>query len=245
MKCAFLMNDVDDETADREEESSDEERDNEDDFQYWTPQPLKFEGWLGCACHQLQLVVCDGYQELMHYRRVQAAFSKAKSICSLSRKSSHFCYALTAKIPVPNETRWFSYLRLHEHILKHFHNINDALGVVNRLELVLSSTDKENLTQVVQVMQYLAEATDLLQASNQPTSGRVILVIDSLENALKTTERSTPAINALCERLPLTFLIQVSTKLLQRLIHRLSLHLQTILLPQSTSYFCLQQSKRK
>ena len=50
-------------------------------------------------------------------------------------------------------------------------------------------------------MQYLAEATDLLEASNQPTSGRVILVIDSLENALKTTERSTPAINALCERL--------------------------------------------
>ena len=201
MKCAFLMNDVDDETVDREEESSDEESDNVDDYQYWTPQPLKFEGWLGCACHQLQLVVRDGYQELMYYRRVQAVFSKAKSICSLSWKSSHFCYALTANIPVPNETRWNSYLRLHEHILKHFHNINDALGVVNRLELVLSSTDKENLTQVVQVMQYLAEATDLLQASNQPTSGRVILIIDSLENTLKTTERSTPAINALCEHL--------------------------------------------
>ena len=106
-------------------------------------------------------------------------------------------------------------MRLHEHILKHFCNINDALGVVNRLELVLSSTDKENLTKVVQVVQYLAEATDLLQTSNQPTSGCVIVVIDSLENALKTTEQSTPAINALCEHLyfmdcssvSLTFLI--------------------------------------
>ena len=83
------MNDIDDETADREE-SSDEESDNQDDFQYWTPQPLKFKGWLGCACHQLQLVVHDRYQELMHNCKVQAAFSKAKSICSLSLKSSHF-----------------------------------------------------------------------------------------------------------------------------------------------------------
>lgn len=45
------MND-DDETADRKEESSDEESDNRDDFQYWTPQPLKFKGWLSCVCHQ-------------------------------------------------------------------------------------------------------------------------------------------------------------------------------------------------
>ena len=204
MKCAFLMSDVSDET-DEEELSNDEESDSDEShsLHYWTPQQLKFEGWLGCACHTLQLVIHDGYQELTSYRRVQAAFSKAKAICTLSRKSSHFSYALNAKIPVPNETRWNSYLRLHEHILKHFDDINDALATenVNRLELVLSSTDKENLTRVVEIMQYFAEGTDILQASNEPTSGQVIPIIDSLENALENAERSNTAINALCERL--------------------------------------------
>ena len=90
-----------------EELSNDEESDSDEShsLHYWTPQQLKFEGWLGCACHTLQLVIHDGYQELTSYRRVQAAFSKAKAICTLSHKSSHFSYGLNAKIPEPNETR--------------------------------------------------------------------------------------------------------------------------------------------
>ena len=55
--------------------------------------------------------------------------------------------------------------------------------------------DKENLSKVVvDVMQYFAEATDILEADNSPISGCVIPVIDSLENALKSTDRT---INAL------------------------------------------------
>ena len=83
MKCAFLMSDVSDET---DESDSDESH----SLHYLTPQQLTFEGWLGCACHTLQLAIHDGYQELKSYCRVQAAFNKAKAICTLSHKSSHF-----------------------------------------------------------------------------------------------------------------------------------------------------------
>ena len=44
-----------------------------------------------------------------------------------------------------------------------------------------------------------AEASDLFQAEKKPTSGSVIPIIDSLENALLSMERETPAINGLCE----------------------------------------------
>ena len=160
-----------------------------------------FDGWIGCAAHQFQLVVHIGYKELLKYQRVQAVFSKAKTICTLSHKSSHFSYALSARIPVPNESRWNSYVRHHEHILKHFDNVNEALNTVNHQNLVLSTSDKENLSNVVDVMLYFAEATDILQADNKPTSSCVIPVIDSLENALIIMDRATPAINALCESL--------------------------------------------
>ena len=62
--------------------------DNEDSFDdlgYWSPQALNhFDGWIGCAAHQLQLVVQAGYKELMGYRRIQTALNKCKSICTLS-----------------------------------------------------------------------------------------------------------------------------------------------------------------
>ena len=67
--------------------------------------------------------------------------------------------------------------------------------------MVLSITDKENLTNVVHVMQYFAEATDLLQAEKYPTSCSVIPVIDSLENALLSIDRELAAVNVLCEAL--------------------------------------------
>lgn len=78
----------------------------------------QFEGWIGCAAHQLQLVVYDGYKELQSYRRVQSAFSKCKAISKQAHQSSHFKYALSRQIPVANDTRWYSHHQLHCHILK-------------------------------------------------------------------------------------------------------------------------------
>ena len=72
-----------------------------------TPHPLKFEGWLGCAAHQLQLVVHD---ELKSYCWVQVTFTKAKAISTLARKST---YSLSLKIPVPNNICWNLHFKLH------------------------------------------------------------------------------------------------------------------------------------
>ena len=39
------------------------------DLSYLSPQPLiHFDEWIGCAAHQLQLVVHDGYKEFNNYR---------------------------------------------------------------------------------------------------------------------------------------------------------------------------------
>ena len=197
MKHAFET-----EVENNDEEDEDKEHEAEmDTLQQWTVNPLKFEGWIGCAAHQIQLVVNDGYNELKAYRRVQAMFAKARAISSLSRKSSHFAYSLALKIPVPNDTRWNSHFILHTHILKHYDNISESLQKVNKSELMISSTHREVLSLIVDVMQFFSEATNILQSEGVPTSNQVIPVVDSLENPLIQVNRDNAAVNALCERL--------------------------------------------
>lgn len=103
MKCAFIILDEDIQVLacandDMSTEDDDDDLDMEQ-LQFWTPKPLHFEGWIGCACHQLQI---SDSQWILNYRRVQSVFHKAKLICALSRKSRHFSYSRTARIPVPN-----------------------------------------------------------------------------------------------------------------------------------------------
>ena len=186
--------------ADNDEELEVEDKDDSC-LQQWVPTPLKIEGWLGCSAHRLQLVIHDGYAELKSYPRVQSILSKAKAISTLSRRSSHFVYSLSHKIPIPCETRWNSYFRLYEHVLKHFENINMALETVGRKDLVLSRPQRDILVLIVDVMNYFNEATNILQREDTPTSNRAIPVIDSLENALIQADRTNPAVNGLSERL--------------------------------------------
>lgn len=202
-----LCTSVDKERAATPEHDKDQDVDDDDngvsddDLDEWTPRVLKYDGWLGCTAHQLQLVVHEGYKELTLYRRVQSAFNKAKAVSTLAHKSSHLAFNLSAKIPLANDTRWSSHIRLHEHILTNLENINQALEKMKRSNLTFSKSDKENLSSVVEVMAYFAQATDILQGENMPTSNRVIPVIDSLDNALTSLDRSQPAINALCQRM--------------------------------------------
>ena len=103
MKCAFSMVEDNDNPSLNDYSSVDEFCDEDNDelvesLEGWTANPLHFDGWIGCAAHQLQLVVHIGYKELLSYRRVQAVFSKAKTFCTLSHKSSHFNYALSATL---------------------------------------------------------------------------------------------------------------------------------------------------
>ena len=195
-------------TQSDESDNSDDTDENEEDgpfivkSDYWTEKfTLHFESWIGCAAHSLQLVVHAGYKKLLNYRRVQVVFNKAKAIGKLSRQSSHFRYALSRRIPTANDTRWNSHYRLHQHILKHYEYINNALlsEHVQQSHLVITATDIENLSNVVSVMSYFSEATDILQRDQEPTTNRVIPVIDSLENALRSISRDSAAKNALCE----------------------------------------------
>lgn len=217
MKCAFEINHNE---AGSLNESVDEQDDEEGNpLSQWTQCELKIEGWLGCAAHKLQLVVNDGYKELKGYRRIQSVFAKAKAVASLSHRSSHFAYSLSVKIPMPCETRWNSYLHLHEHIVKHFDQINSALQAANRSDLIISTLQRDMLSHVVDVMQYFAEATNILQGEKFPTSNKVIPVVDSLENALLDCRRDTACINALCESL-LTSLRRRFKYLLHSPIHQ-------------------------
>ena len=63
----------------------------------------------------------------------------------------------------------------------------------------MSTSDRNFLSGVVAVMKYFLEATNILQQEGNPTSNRVIPVVDSLENALIQTSRENAAVNALCE----------------------------------------------
>ena len=108
---------------------------------------------------------------------------------------------------------------MHEYILKHADTINRALGSCDQSTLIITTVDKENLKGVTDVMQYFAEATDILQRDNIPTCNRVIPVVDSLENAIKSVNRKNAAINAMCETLRISLERRFSY-LLQSAIHQ-------------------------
>ena len=205
MRHAFELVMMEDSNDFEECNSQDDDNDEgqNDELDYWKPVPLKIEGWIGCNTHLLQLVVHDGLKELQGYTRVRSIFTKAKAIAALSRRSSHFAYALVRKIPVPCDTRWNSYYCLYDHILKYVEEINEALksGSVNHNELVITKPQGDILSQVVKVMQFFSEATNILQQERAPTSNSVIPVINSLENALLQTTCDNAAINAFCEAL--------------------------------------------
>ena len=117
--------------------------DDDDPGSLWRPKKLAVEGWIGCSAHQLQLVVNDGYKELRGYHRVQNILGKAKAISALSHRSSHFAYALSHKIPVPCDTRWNSFFKLYEHVVKYFEDINKGLESIKRNDLIISRAQKE------------------------------------------------------------------------------------------------------
>ena len=142
-----------------------------------------------------------GFKELRQYPGAQSILAKENAIATLSRRSSHFTYALNRKLPVPCDTIWNSYFHLYDHIVKHFEEINEALKSVSHYELLITKPQGDILLLVVKVLQFFSEATNILQGESAPTANCVIPVIDSLENALLQTTRDNAAINAFCEAL--------------------------------------------
>ena len=72
MKCTFGVTGSSDFDLDVDINIDDidksDEPDEDDLLKQWVPHQLHFDGWIGCAAHQLQLVVNDGYKEFASYR---------------------------------------------------------------------------------------------------------------------------------------------------------------------------------
>ena len=155
--------------------------------------------WLDRVCSS-STTTCSSWwlQRAFQFSKIPAAFKKAKAICILFHQSSNFRYAFNVRIPVPNETWWNSHLRLHEYILAYIDAINSALESCNHSTLIITTTDEDNLTSVVNVMKYFA---DILQSDKQPTSNCVIPGVD----AIRSIKRESAATNALCEALQNSF----------------------------------------
>ena len=71
MKRAFEILSDDNEEDQNEELGDNVEENNPEEtdvlLKQWTPHHFKFDGWFGCAAHQIQLVIHDGYKELTNY----------------------------------------------------------------------------------------------------------------------------------------------------------------------------------
>ena len=83
LKNAFLIVNDNDNDVDVENDDNEDEEDEVNILKQWTSHHSKFEGWVGCAGHQIQLVVNDDFKEQKSYHQVQAVFAKAKSISAL------------------------------------------------------------------------------------------------------------------------------------------------------------------
>ena len=203
MKYAFelLMTENENDDSSSAVCENDDEAAKNGNLEYWTTIPLKIEGWIGCNAHLIQLVVHDGCKELRGYPRICSVLAKVKTIATLSHRSSHLAYALSHRLPVPCDTRWNSYFKLYDHVLKHIEEINDALKSIDRNDLVITKPQGDILSLITKVLQFFSEATNILQQELDPTTNHVIPVVDSLENALLQTNHENAAVNAFCEAL--------------------------------------------
>ena len=78
---------------------------------------------------------------------------------------------------------------MHQHILKHVEEINEALDKEGQSILCLPTADKDIISKIVKVMHYFSEATNILQAERKPTINHVVPAVDSLEKALIKTQQ--------------------------------------------------------
>ena len=97
--------------------------------------------------------IIEGFKQHSTKQKLYADFLTAPTTSGMS---------LSHSISAPNDTRWNSHLRLHEYILKHCESINKDLEGNQKHNLVLTTADKENISSVVNIMSYFAEATDIL-----------------------------------------------------------------------------------
>ena len=84
---------------------------------------------------------------------------------------------------------------MHQHILKHVEEINEALNKEGQSVLCLSTADEDIISKIVEVMNYFFRSDQYTPAEIKTTINQMIPVVDSLENALENINKNTASIN--------------------------------------------------
>ena len=104
-------------------------------------------------------------------------------------------------IPRATETRWNSELKLMDHIVKNAEKINYALGQSDNHEMILKSKELRMLSNLIEIFNFFGKATDILHAEKNPTTARVIPIIQQLENATMSSRTDDASISGIKQSL--------------------------------------------
>lgn len=171
-------------------------------------------GQLSCFAHSLQLVVKDGLEKLGGFRTTAA---KCTKLSSLLHHSSQFKEAFQEQfgenrsIPSTNVTRWSSVHRQLAAVSKlDPTKLSQLLRDRDLPHLILSTKEHAAVTELVEILEPFAEATEVCQGNKYSTVGIVVPSVVALHKhllAAKTTAAATRArhhtavVNALLDSL--------------------------------------------
>ena len=135
----------------------------------------------GCFAHSLQLVIKDGFKNASQISRV---ISKCSKIVSHVRKSTIATEILDdqKKLEIANATRWNSQLKMIRSILAVDQEKLDSISDAPKL----TTYERKNLADLIEILTPFEEATDFSQTENQPSAGYVIPCICGLKHQLKS-----------------------------------------------------------
>lgn len=151
-------------------------------------QDVLFGERLPCFAHSLQLTVRDGLQKTTVSR---TAVAKCTKLANLTHQSTTFkgsfeqTFGKNRSIPLSNDTRWNSFYRLLNAIVKlDRNNLADVLRKTGQTNLIMSQREYQQVNELVIVLQPFSEATDIVQGSNSVTVSHVVPVVMSLTQKL-------------------------------------------------------------
>jgi len=160
---------------------------------------------LACFCHSLQLVIRSGLEKTSTCR---LAFAKVLKLANMCHQSAVFRSAFEDKfgagksVPATNATRWNS---VH-HQLKSLLGLDqakvaDVLRQTSNNNLILTSKEVNQLTEVVSVLQPFAEATQLTQGEGVVTISCVVPVVLALRKFLGEKSATVTHLTGMVEEL--------------------------------------------
>lgn len=149
---------------------------------------------MSCFAHSLQLVVRDGLSSLTACRPMLAKCSKLSNLVHQSANFRGTFEKIMGNghiIPASNETRWNSTFRQLDAIAELDHaKLNSVLQATDHQNLILSTKEVGQLTELVGILQPFSEATDVTQGEKTVTISCVIPTVLSLDKILGMHQQS-------------------------------------------------------